>query len=486
MQKLLVISIMAVFGFSEITWEREVVDSCGEYWWDFTFNALALDTSNIPHIVYNELNVSHKIIYASRVGSNWQKEVIESGPYLYYYSFSLIFDRENNPHLSYYRRDEAVGKTYVCYARRENTGWQRVAVDSIVGSLGDWCIYIYSSIDLDTSGLPGIAYIAWNVEDSLHYVKYAHYNGTNWDTSIVEYDSAYANTTTLPTDFSPSLKYNSNNIPHIAFYQYYNHYDTIKIAYYDDSLNNWVVEPAINMPVTRPPISLQLHSRDYPCIAHGWGADVAYSWWDGLSWYTESTGTTMGWAGIQIILDLDSLDNPHIVYLPDPTVGHPCYSYKQDNIWHNTGWIEPDTFMITMDVHISFALDKNDEPHVLYPCEWNDRYLKYAKGTFVGINEDTRCKIQDIRCELEVYPNPFSKKTDIIFGIGQRAMGMELKIYDATGRLVKQWDYPTIILSDKTSWYGRDNSSKQLPSGVYFLKFKADNYSTTEKLLLIK
>ena len=271
-----------------------------------------------------------------------------------------------------------------------------------------------------------------------------------------------------------------NNIIHIAFYQYYNYYDTIKVAYYDDSLNNWVVEPAINMPVTRPPISLQLHSRDYPCIAHGWGADVAYSWWDGLSWYTESTGTTMGWAGIQIILDLDSLDNPHIVYLPDPTVGHPCYSFKQDNIWHNTGWIEPDPFMITVDVHISFALDKNDEPHVLYPCEWNDRYLKYAKGTFVGI-EEARDKMPEPRYELQVYPNPIHKKCNIKYVLPQHS-NVNVSLFDVTGRLIRE------IVNEKQigGVYYKTFDMTDLPQGIYFFRLETRDHKETRKAILLK
>jgi len=96
---------------------------------------------------------------------------------------------------------------------------------------------------------------------------------------------------------------------------------------------------------------------------------------------------------------------------------------------------------------------------------------------------------QTIYTILQVSPNPFTVKTDIRWMMGDGRLNTEklsMSIYDATGRLVRQWDYPTIRLSDQISWYGRDNSGKQLPNGVYFLKFEAGDHTETKKLLLIR
>jgi parallel beta-helix repeat protein len=87
---------------------------------------------------------------------------------------------------------------------------------------------------------------------------------------------------------------------------------------------------------------------------------------------------------------------------------------------------------------------------------------------------------------LQVSPNPFTKMTNIKFQVPSSKNQVTMSIYDATGRLVRQWDYSTIRLSDQISWYGRDNSSKQLPNGVYFLKFEAGDHTETKKLLLIR
>ncbi|GAI77740.1 unnamed protein product, partial [marine sediment metagenome] len=220
--------------------------------------------------------------------------------------------------------------------------------------------------------------------------------------------------------------------PHIAFHRIRGDTDTIKIGYYDDTLNTWNFSPAICYPYGGYPISLVLDSQDYPCIAHGWGAAVAYSWWDGLSWYTESTGTTMGWIGIRIVLDLDNLVNPHIAYLPDPMVAHPCYSYKQNGIWYNCGWIEPDSSTLTVDADISFALDNNDRPHVCYPAA--DIYFKYAKGTFTGIEENN--VTSQLNIAFICLPNITKTDVKIMYVLLERTK-ISLSLYDNLGRLVK-------------------------------------------------
>ena len=459
-----------------VNWEIEIIDSLiGTASNDFIFNTLALDYNQVPHVAYNRYEFDRwTITYASRTDSIWQKEVVDSG--LFSYGPSLIFNANNISHLSYYRKDDSLNKTYICYARRDTAGWQIEVVDSSNGYLGNYFLNFNSSMDLDTLGLPGIAYIAWNVEDSLHYVKYAHHNGAYWDTSIVARDTTWHHR--YPLDYSPSLKFDREGTSHIAFHRIRGYTDTIKIGYYDDTLNTWNFSPAICDPYGGYPISLVLNSQDYPCIAHGWDDAVAYSWWDGLSWHTESTGTTMGWIGIRIILDLDSLDNPHIAYLPDPMVAHPCYSYKHNSIWYNCGWIEPDTFILTGHSDISFALGNNDRPHVCYPAA--DIYFKYAKGTFVGVDE-TSGMLPGARFELQVYPNPSRGIANIAYTLLEHSE-IALSIYDVAGVMVEQIKQGYL----GPGYYQEKIDTGNLSSGVYFIVLKQDNKKVSKKFLLIK
>jgi hypothetical protein len=93
-----------------------------------------------------------------------------------------------------------------------------------------------------------------------------------------------------------------------------------------------------------------------------------------------------------------------------------------------------------------------------------------------------------------VNPNPFSKLTTISFSIGHSVKSVELKIYDVTGKLVKEWNYPTIKQSNYPTipqsnqiiWNGTDEQGRRVSSGVYFITCEAEGFKETEKLLLIK
>ncbi|RKX68937.1 hypothetical protein DRP53_09655 [candidate division WOR-3 bacterium] len=71
---------------------------------------------------------------------------------------------------------------------------------------------------------------------------------------------------------------------------------------------------------------------------------------------------------------------------------------------------------------------------------------------------------------------------EIAFSPGD-AGEVSLRIYDATGRLVKEFIPPTA--STALTWDGRDESGRKVRSGVYFLRFEAGEYRATEKLLFL-
>ena len=89
---------------------------------------------------------------------------------------------------------------------------------------------------------------------------------------------------------------------------------------------------------------------------------------------------------------------------------------------------------------------------------------------------------------LHVAPNPFSKLTTVSFSIGQSAKSMVIQIYDATGRLVRDFSYaiPHAPCPMQISWEGDDNAGRKLPSGVYFVTLRAGEYSETKKVLLVR
>jgi DNA-binding beta-propeller fold protein YncE len=76
---------------------------------------------------------------------------------------------------------------------------------------------------------------------------------------------------------------------------------------------------------------------------------------------------------------------------------------------------------------------------------------------------------------MEVYPNPFTHRTNIRFSIHDTGYSMKnftLGIYDASGRLVKSFNSISSIENQGSSisWSGRDDQNRMLGSGIYFLK----------------
>jgi parallel beta-helix repeat protein len=92
---------------------------------------------------------------------------------------------------------------------------------------------------------------------------------------------------------------------------------------------------------------------------------------------------------------------------------------------------------------------------------------------------------------LQVSPNPFRQMTDIRWQITDNGYitadaAVEIKIYDATGSMVKSFRISPYALRSSVSWDGRDDQNRILSSGVYFVKLTIDDSTESTKLLLIR
>jgi len=113
---------------------------------------------------------------------------------------------------------------------------------------------------------------------------------------------------------------------------------------------------------------------------------------------------------------------------------------------------------------------------------------KYKSGIGLGIII-ARDKGKTTNFRLTVYPSPFSRVTHIKFQIPNSKSQIQkfnLKIYDASGRLVRQWDDQTIRLSDKFVWQGDDDMGRTVPAGVYFVRLEDSDKNLTQKVVKIE
>ena len=114
----------------------------------------------------------------------------------------------------------------------------------------------------------------------------------------------------------------------------------------------------------------------------------------------------------------------------------------------------------------------------------------YKSGYFPAIEDMDLGNV--MRFGLEIYPNPFTRMTTIKFSTGQCTElcpgRITLKVYDAAGRLVKDFNDLDEIgqLKSPIYWYGDDNRGRRVSSGVYFVKIENSPHTLFQKVVRIQ
>lgn len=106
-----------------------------------------------------------------------------------------------------------------------------------------------------------------------------------------------------------------------------------------------------------------------------------------------------------------------------------------------------------------------------------------------GVEETANYQSSINNVQFTVSPNPFSTITTISLpSIGYSTKGVELKIYDITGRLVRDFSLTTShsTLGTAVFWKGKDKNGNKVPPGLYFCKLKLGGFSETKKILFLR
>ncbi len=109
-----------------------------------------------------------------------------------------------------------------------------------------------------------------------------------------------------------------------------------------------------------------------------------------------------------------------------------------------------------------------------------------------GVSDKTGCDKTN-EFSLTIHPNLFKNQCVIKFQIPNNSAFREprsaisLKVYDVSGRVVKDFSRLTINGERSTIfWDGKDNSDKKLPAGIYFVHLETGDYKKIEKAILLK
>jgi hypothetical protein len=141
----------------------------------------------------------------------------------------------------------------------------------------------------------------------------------------------------------------------------------------------------------------------------------------------------------------------------------------------------------------------------------NGNYESYSYFTLRIHHEETVAENalaggQDLR--LFVYPNPFRREVQIHYALctmhyaGKKSKGGNtlcsplfapcMKIYDATGRLVKSFALsPPHSMADmphtlSVVWNGDDDAGRTLPAGIYFIRLESQDIEVIDKVIMLR
>ena len=114
-------------------------------------------------------------------------------------------------------------------------------------------------------------------------------------------------------------------------------------------------------------------------------------------------------------------------------------------------------------------------------------------GEPLGVEDNPSAALPQRYTLAQNYPNPFNPSTTLPFTVnGSRFMvhgpiHTTLKIYNILGQLVR-----TLVDEEKAPgnykiiWDGKDNSGKEVGSGIYFYQLRTEEYTATKKMVLLR
>ncbi|MGB3480023.1 MAG: YCF48-related protein, partial [bacterium] len=159
------------------------------------------------------------------------------------------------------------------------------------------------------------------------------------------------------------------------------------------------------------------------------------------------------------------------------------------------------TIIHTTDSGNTWAFQSNPASAALFDIDFSDNmhglacghsHLMYTTNggqnwNDVGVLEEPDNSVIETT-ELAIYPNPFYKLANISLGKELRAKIIVLRIYDVSGRVIRNLKLPTAysLLPTSLSWDGTDDAGNKTPPGVYFVRLTASEMTLTKKLVLLR
>jgi photosystem II stability/assembly factor-like uncharacterized protein len=238
------------------------------------------------------------------------------------------------------------------------------------------------------------------------------------------------------------------------------------ILYTTDSGDNWTEQTS--------GVNVDLFSVHFFDVNTGWacGEDgvIIHTENGGETWMPQSSGTTESLTDIQFLNENDGwvVGGPNEMGLA---------LYTEDG---GETWIEdnPGTSTILMDAHF---IDTE--------TGWgigHNGTIVHRGGEPSAIDNDDQTQIPSTIKLHQNYPNPFNPETTIHYDLPV-SDDVTLKIYDSSGKLIREWNYQNQSGGyHSIRWDGTNDDNQKVTSGIYIFSLETGTYYERRKMVLLK
>lgn len=257
---------------------------------DGFYASLALDSSGIPYVAFYVYD-QNIIKVVTIVNNNW-RALPPLAPFKFEATnLSMAMDREDKPHLIFSDKR----KLNILYATLNNNQWNTQFVSDLKSEDNKSDKF---PLVLDQSGQPRTCF--YNKNTGLNY---ASLSGGAWKVENVDPNPGAGT--------YPSLKMDSKDYPHIAYYDQLNH--TLKHAYWNGE--KWMIETVDSGGDVGMYPSIALDKSNFIHISYydAGNSALKYAFWNGSRW-SIATVDDEGDVGMFNSLALDRNGEPRISY----------------------------------------------------------------------------------------------------------------------------------------------------------------------------
>ncbi|MEL6943070.1 MAG: T9SS type A sorting domain-containing protein, partial [Bacteroidota bacterium] len=303
-------------------------------------------------------------------------------------------------------------------------------------------------------------------------VEYAYYDGNRWTKESI-------NAGPTNYEFSTCIQVDSDNIPHIVFYDNFGD----NLIYANKTTGDWR-----SFTVTSKGgmfASMILDENDRPHITYyeqvdGDQGNVHYVKFEDSQWKSEVVdqlfNAPIAFTGSRNLTSLakDEEGKLHLCYGDRKVMK---YATLEEEGWQIDTWLDYTESDVRLGAQASLALDSNGNPHITYfellstsPVSGN---VMYASKTMVSNTQ----QIASPKLDLDISPNPVNDVITINFDLQNASRYAQLQLFDIQGRLLR-----TVDLKQQNATL--DWNVENLSNGIYVLKLSTEMHTISKELLI--